>query len=109
MVVVTTQGPPDDEGTIDATITYGDNGSFTVTVSLTDDDGDTGNDSFLVTVSNVDPTATIDVSGALEINGVKTIFADEGEVVPFSADVTDPGSDDETTSGTGMTDAVHPA
>ena len=97
VVVVTTQGPPEDEGTIDATITYGDNGSFTVTVSLTDDDGDTGTDSFLVAVANIDPTATIDVSGALEINGVKTIFADAGEVVPFSAGVTDPGSDDETT------------
>lgn len=96
-VAVTGQGPPADVGTIDGTVTYGDDGSFTVTVSVTDDDSGTGESAFVVTVSNLDPTATIDESAALEINGVKTIFADAGEVVPLSAQVTDAGSDDETT------------
>ena len=37
---------------------YADNGSFTVTVCVTDDDGGMGCDSLLVTVNNVAPTIT---------------------------------------------------
>ena len=95
-ISVTTQGPPADLGTVSASITYGDNGSFTVTVSVTDDDGGTDSDSFIVTVSNVDPTATIDETGAVIVNGVPTFFADEGVPIDFTARVQDPGSDDET-------------
>ena len=95
-IAVTTQGPPQDLGTISATVTYGDNGTFTVVVSVTDDDGGTGSDSFNVTVANVDPTATIDETGAVLVNGVPTFFADEGVPIDFSARVQDPGSDDET-------------
>ena len=95
-IAVTTQGPPQDIGTVSASITYGDNGSFTVTVSVTDDDGGTDSDSFIVTVSNVNPTATIDETGAVIVNGVPTFFADEGVPINFTARVQDPGSDDET-------------
>src|SRR5439155_13639447 len=38
--------------------TYDDNGSYTVTVKVTDDDGGTGTASFTVTLNNVAPTAT---------------------------------------------------
>ena len=95
-IAVTTQGPPKDLGTVSASITYGDNGCYTVTVSVTDDDGGTGSDSFVVTVSNVNPTATIDETGAVIVNGVPTFFADEGVPINFAARVQDPGSDDET-------------
>ncbi len=42
-------------GTISATHTYGDNGAFTVTVTVCDDDGGCGSDTMVVTVHNVDP------------------------------------------------------
>jgi hypothetical protein len=97
-VAISDEGPPANVGTVQATITYGDNGSFTVTVSLTDDDGGSDSESFGVTVTNVDPTATIDESGTVLVNGIPTVFADAGQNVPFSGRVQDPGSDDETTT-----------
>ncbi len=65
---------------------YGDNGSYTVTVTVTDDDGGSGYDSFAVTVSNVAPTASIDgytspVEGCIL----------PGEQVVFDGSFTDPG------------------
>jgi M6 family metalloprotease-like protein len=76
--------------------TYGDDGVFTVTVCATDDDGastvpcGTTN----VTITNVDPTAVIDLTGTVLINGVPTFVAHEGVPVPFKGTSTDPGSDD---------------
>ena len=93
-VAIGDEGPPANVGTIQAAITYGDNGSFTVTVSLTDDDGGTGSDSFVVTISNVDPTATIDTTGATVINGVPTFMGTAGAPMSFTGHSTDPGSDD---------------
>jgi hypothetical protein len=97
-VAISDEGPPANVGTIQATLTYGDDGAFTVEVSLTDDDGAVGSDTFGVTVANVAPTATIDETGTTLVNGVPTVFADAGENVPLSARVQDPGSDDETTA-----------
>lgn len=115
-VAITDEGPPANAGTIEATLTYGDDGSFTVQVSLTDDDGGVGSDTFGVTVTNVAPMATIDPTGTTLVNGVPTVFADAGETVPLSARVQDPGSDDETTvwdwddgsSTTPVTNQVNP-
>jgi M6 family metalloprotease-like protein len=80
--------------------TYGDDGSYTVVVCATDDDGATttpcGVTSIIVT--NVDPTAVIDLAGTVLVNGVPTYVAHEGQVVPFAADSFDPGSDDRTTT-----------
>ena len=91
-------GPGPDTGTLAATVTYGDNGTFTVTTSISDDDGGTGTDTVNVVVANVAPTATIDETGTVDVNGTPTFFADQGETLPLSGEVTDPGSDDVTTT-----------
>ncbi len=93
---VTTQGSPGvaESGTLSATHTYMDDGGFTVTGTVTDDDGGSGSASAGVTVNNVDPTAAIDESGTILVNGVPTIITNAGSPVDFSANSTDPGSDD---------------
>ena len=63
--------------------TYRDNGTFNVSVTV-DDGDDNDSDNLVVTVSNVAPT--VDVGPDLTPN--------EGDVVNFSATVTDPGLDD---------------
>jgi hypothetical protein len=73
--------------------TYGDNGVFTVTVCASDDDT-TSCLPITVTVTNVNPAATIDTSAAVIVNGVPTVIAHAGTSVDFGARITDPGSDD---------------
>ena len=80
--------------------TYGDNGVFTITVCATDDDGASTAPcgTTQVTVLNVNPTAVIDLTGTVIVNGVPTFVAHEGQVIPFSGSSFDPGSDDRTTT-----------
>ena len=92
--LVTVSGPPIDQGTIGGSRQYGDNGSFTVTVAVSDDNGGSGSDTVALTVNNVAPTAAIDETGTILVNGVPTFLANAGEDVDFSAQSTDPGSDD---------------
>ena len=92
--LVVTQGPPADLGTASSTKQYGDDGVFTVSATVTDDDGGSGSHSAAVSVTNVAPTATIDLAGTTLINGVPTFVANEGVAVPFEGRSTDPGSDD---------------
>ena len=94
VVNVTNPGPPSDSGEVTGSFQYGDNGVYTVEVTVTDDDGGVGSASFAVTVGNVDPTAEIDESGAILINGMPTFLATAGDPVDFAADSEDPGSDD---------------
>jgi len=47
-----------------------------------------------LTVNNVDPTAEIDDSDAVLVNGMRTFLAHAGESMGFSGRATDPGSDD---------------
>ena len=91
---MTSPGPPSDAGTVSGSFTYGDNGTFTVTVTVTDDDGGEGSANFNVTVGNVAPSAEIDESTAILINGMPTFLATAGDPVDFEADSEDPGSDD---------------
>jgi fungalysin metallopeptidase (M36)/PKD domain-containing protein len=85
---------PDATLTFSASHTYGDDGIFTVTVCAADDDT-TGNcNSTNVTITNVKPTVTIDLTGTVLVNGVPTFIAHEGVPVPFAGRSTDPGSDD---------------
>ena len=72
---------------------YGDNGTWTVKVCWKDDDTAPCVD-LPVTITNTPPTATIDLSGAVNVNGTPTIIAHAGQAVAFSARSTDPGSDD---------------
>jgi Zn-dependent metalloprotease len=91
--VTTEGGPGPDLGSVTDSHQYGDNGAFTITVTVYDDDG-SGSDQFVLTVNNLDPTAVIDLAGTIVINGIPAIVAHVGEDIPFSADSTDPGSDD---------------
>ena len=83
----------------DATLTfgvshvYGDNGVFTAEVCASDDDTTTC-ETINLQIDNVDPTAEIDFSGAILINGVPTFLAHVGEPLDISGRSTDPGSDD---------------
>ena len=81
-------GTPPESGAVDGTAhtvsgshLYLDNGVYTVTVTVTDNHGGVGSDTFQVTVNNVPPTIT-DVSGDTSGN--------EGASLTFSAVATDP-------------------
>lgn len=73
---------------------YGDNGSYPVSVTLTDDDTEADSEAFMVFVNNIDPTSDIDRASTTTVQGVQTFIGDEGEVFDFDAPTTDPGSDD---------------
>lgn len=89
--------PDADIGTVVGSKQYGDNddgGGFTITVSVTDDDGGTGMAAFSLTVHNIDPTAEIDETDAVDVCGAPTFIVHAGEDVSFSGRSIDPGSDD---------------
>lgn len=98
--VTSTDGPL--AGTVTAECPIGDTsqsgeppaGTFTVTVSVTDKDGGSGDAAFEITVLNEAPAPEIDLSGATSVNGVPTVLTSIGESVDWSAQATDPGSDD---------------
>jgi hypothetical protein len=62
---------------------YADNGEYTVTVTVTDDDGSAGSATPQVTVSNVAPS--VGAAGAATVN--------EGSAYALQISVTDPGAD----------------
>ncbi|MFZ0015500.1 MAG: PKD domain-containing protein, partial [Acidimicrobiia bacterium] len=84
---------PDATLTFSSSHTYGDNGTYPVTVCGTDDDT-TACETISVTVNNVDPTAVVDTTGTVSVNGVPTVIAHAGAGVDFGVRITDPGSDD---------------
>jgi murein DD-endopeptidase MepM/ murein hydrolase activator NlpD len=73
---------------------FGDNGVYAVVVTITDDDGGAGMAGVNVTVNNVAPTVTLDVSGAIDFPGGKYFVLEAGGTLGLSADGSDPGSDD---------------
>lgn len=93
-LTITSPGPPQDQGQVTGSHQYGDNGDFTVTITVTDDDLGEGSDFFVLQVDNVAPTAEIDETGAILIGGTPTFLAHVGEPISFSGGSTDPGSDD---------------
>lgn len=106
---------PDATLTFSTSHTYGDNGTWTVQVCAADDDTAPCT-SFSVTITNTAPTAAIDLSGAVSVNGTPTIIAHAGQAVGFRGRSTDPGSDDLTlawawgdgTPGSATTSLVNP-
>ena len=92
-------GRPDATLAFSNTHTYGDDGTFTVQVCGRDDDANPCT-SFGVTIANTNPTAAIDLSGAVDVNGTPTVIAHAGSAVGFSGRSTDPGSDDLTLTWT---------
>ncbi|WP_404387451.1 PKD domain-containing protein [Humibacillus xanthopallidus] len=73
---------------------YGDNGTYAVEVTVTDDDGGAGQDTVDVVVANLDPSASIDVGDAVSFPGGDYLVVESGQALGVSADATDPGSDD---------------
>jgi len=76
---------------------YGDNGSFTATICGMDDDS-VSCLPMTLGVDNVPPTAVIDTSGAVPVNGIPTFVTHAGDPIDFGGESTDPGSDDLTLS-----------
>lgn len=88
---------PDAALIFSASRVYGDNGTFTAQVCGSDDDTTTCS-AIALQVNNVDPTAEIDITSTVLINGIPTFLAHAGESVQFKGHSTDPGSDDLTLS-----------
>jgi PKD domain len=84
---------PDATLTFSVSHTYGDNGTFNAKICGQDDDTMTCQ-TIALSVTNVNPTATIDQSGTVPVNGVPTIIVHTGQSVPFAGRSQDPGSDD---------------
>ena len=77
---------------------YGDDGSYAVAVTVTDDDGGVGVDDVFVEVSNLAPALQLDTSGAVSFPGGDYLVTDPGVAIPLFAQGNDDGSDDLTFS-----------
>ena len=84
---------PDATFTFSATHVYGDNGAFVVEVCGSDDDTSTCQQ-VTIQSDNVPPTATINTSGAADVNGTPTFIVHEGQPLAIAGRSVDPGSDD---------------
>jgi len=83
---VTKNGNPYASGSAPSfSFTPNDNGTYVVSLTVTDDDSGAGSDSKSITVTNVAPTATI--------NGAPA-SSPEGTAINLTSSVSDPGSAD---------------
>ncbi|MDF1589871.1 MAG: PKD domain-containing protein [Desulfobacterales bacterium] len=94
----------DGSGTVQADHIYSNDGVYTVTLTITDDDGAAGSNTFTVTVNNVAPAAVAGVDQ----------YAGEGADISFSGSFTDPGDDAHTIlwnfgDGANVIDTLYPA
>lgn len=86
-------------GILQGTITspgcpYGDNGTFTASVTVTDKDGASDTKQFTVTITNVAPTVSFLAPATTLINGQAVVLTQAGVPTDFTGRATDPGSDD---------------
>ena len=72
------------EGSLSPTHAYADNGTYAVTLTVTDDDNGSGSDSLTVTVHNVAPS----------VSAGSNQSSDEGSSITLAAEFSDPGSAD---------------
>ncbi len=90
----------DDDGEYDdatgttAAVTFGDNGSFSVGLRVTDEFGESDTDTAEVVVNNVAPTLTLDTSDAIPFAGGDAFLGRKEIKQTHQASATDPGSDD---------------
>jgi hypothetical protein len=85
-----------------ATLTYGDNGPFTIGVTVRDDDLGSDSESAVATVRNVLPTTAINETGTVLADGpgdnavleTATFLTRSGSALTLRANSNDPGSDD---------------
>ena len=80
--------------TFERTKAYGDDGSFPINVTVTDDDTGVGTAQTTLVVDSVNPTAAIDSAGAFYPQGQRTFIVRQGVPRTFAARTTDVGSDD---------------
>ena len=87
----------DPTGTVlDTSCTYMDDGVYTVTLTVTDDDGGVGSDTLVVTVNDLSPTADFEWAPEPQFEGVPDSFFDVStsypdEIVGWSWDFGDGG------------------
>lgn len=73
--------------------TFGDEGTYPVKVTVTDDDGASTTTTDTVTVTNVKPSAAILRDGQTLVQGVPTYLSRAGSDVGLKASASDPGND----------------
>jgi PKD repeat protein len=84
---------PGEDGSVEGSHDYGDNGTFTVTISVCDEAA-CGEDTFEVTVNNLVPVLELDTTGLVSFAGGDAFLGRKGVLQTHEAWAIDPGSDD---------------